>query len=87
MEATFYAFVLAVINLGYLVSYQLGGVITYSLGITGTKFTNLWILVLLASIFPLMTQLLLLCLPEKYDVNEEITKYFQMRKANKEQNK
>lgn len=30
--------------------------------------------------FPLLTQILLLCLPEKYDVNEEITKYFQKRK-------
>ena len=36
VEASFYAFVLAVINLGYLVSYQLGGIITYSLGITAT---------------------------------------------------
>ena len=80
VEASFYAFVLAVINLGYLVSYQLGGILTYSLGITATQFERLWILVVLSAIFPLLTQILLLCLPEKYDVNEEITKYFQKRK-------
>jgi hypothetical protein len=55
VEASFYAFVLAVINLGYLVSYQLGGILTYSLGITATNFKNLWILVILASVFPLLT--------------------------------
>ena len=55
VEASFYAFVLAVINLGYLVSYQLGGILTYSLGITATNFKNLWILVVLASVFPLLT--------------------------------
>ena len=33
--------------------------------------------------FPLLTQVLLLFLPEKYDVNEEISKYFQMRKERK----
>ena len=80
VEASFYAFVLAVINLGYLVSYQLGGILTYSLGITATQFERLWILVVLSAIFPLLTQILLLCLPEKYDVNVEITKYFQKRK-------
>jgi len=40
-------------------------------------------LVLIASVFPLLTQVLLLFLPEKYDVNEEISKYFQMRKERK----
>jgi sulfite exporter TauE/SafE len=85
VEASFYAFVLAVINLGYLVSYQLGGILTYSLGITATKFSNMWILVVLASVFPLVTQVLLLCLPEKYDVNEEISKYFHMRRERKQQ--
>lgn len=80
VEASFYAFVLAVINLGYLVSYQLGGLITFALGITATSFANLWILVVLSAIFPLLTQLLLLFLPEKYDVNEEIRKYFESKR-------
>jgi hypothetical protein len=84
VEATFYAFVLAVINLGYLVSYQLGGLLTYGLGITSSDFQSLWILILIASVFPLLTQLFLFCLPEKYDVNEEIAKYFQQRREQKE---
>ena len=69
------------INLGYLVSYQLGGLLTYGLGITALEFGNLWILVLLSAAFPLLTQVFLLFLPEKYDVNEEIQKYFALRKA------
>lgn len=84
VEASFYAFVLAVINLGYLVSYQFGGLLTYSLGITATNFSNLWILVLLSALFPLATQVFLLFLPEKYDVNEEISKYFQSKRRQRE---
>lgn len=83
VEASFYAFVLAVINLGYLVSYQFGGLLTFALGITATTFTRLWILVLISALFPLATQLLLLFLPEKYDVNEEIEKYFKLRRENR----
>ncbi len=78
---------LAVINLGYLISYQLGGLLTYGLGITANEFKNLWILVLLSAIFPLLTQILLLCLPEKYDVNEEIAKYFKMKREQKQVNR
>jgi len=40
--------------------------------------------VIIAAVFPLLTQVLLLCLPEKYDVNDEIEKYFKMKKENKE---
>ena len=34
----------------------------------------------LSAVFPLLTQLLLICLPEKYDVNEEIRKYFESKR-------
>ena len=78
---------LAVINLGYLISYQLGGLLTYGLNITAYKFNNLWILILISAIFPLLTQILLVCLPEKYDVNEEIAKYFQMKRDLRQANK
>mmetsp|Transcript_27437 Transcript_27437/g.19805 ORF Transcript_27437/g.19805 Transcript_27437/m.19805 type:complete len:138 (+) Transcript_27437:1017-1430(+) len=71
VEATFYAFVLAVINLGYLVSYWLGGLLTYLLGITSDDFTNLWILILIAALFPLITLLFLLLLPKSLDFNAE----------------
>jgi hypothetical protein len=49
VEASFYAFVLAVINLGYLISYQLGGLLTYGLNITANQFTNLWILIIISN--------------------------------------
>ena len=42
VEATFYSFVLALINLGYLISYQLGGTLSYSLGITINNFSGLF---------------------------------------------
>jgi hypothetical protein len=35
IETTFYALVLAVINVGYLISYWLGGALAYGLGISG----------------------------------------------------
>lgn len=38
VEATFYSFVLAIINFGYLVSYWLGGLLTSSLNITSSNF-------------------------------------------------
>jgi hypothetical protein len=72
VEASLYAFALAVINLGCMVSYQLRGILAYSLGITATNFKDLWILVILVSVFPLLTQVILLCLPEKDNVKEEI---------------
>ena len=72
VEASFYAFVLAVINAGYLVSYQMGGLLTFALGITATNFTNLWILIVIATLYPLLTLFFLLLIPSKFDVNEEI---------------
>lgn len=70
VEATFYSFVLAIINLGYLVSYQLGGVFTWALNITSTNFDNLWILITIASAIPLITLLFLLIVPSSIDVND-----------------
>jgi hypothetical protein len=83
VEASFYAFILAIINLGYLVSYQMGGLLTWSLSITATDFQNLWILIVIATIFPLATLFFLLLIPSKFDVNEEIEKYFRLRKSKK----
>ena len=62
VEATFYSFVLALINVGYLVSYDIGGILTLRLGITSTNFDNLNILIIVASLFPLATLPLLFCL-------------------------
>ena len=62
MEATFYSFVLAIINVAYLISYQLGGLLTLWLGVTDTNFDNLWILILIASVYPILNLPFMWCL-------------------------
>ena len=46
VETTFYALVLAIINLGYLVSYWVGGILSVWLGMSSKDedFTNFWVL-------------------------------------------
>lgn len=62
VEATFYSFILALINVGYLLSYQSGGLLMYYLGITSTNFDNLWKLIVIASIYPLLSLPFMICL-------------------------
>lgn len=64
VEASFYAFVLAIINAGYLASYSMGGALTKFLGITATNFDNFWILILISSLFPVVTMLALFFVPD-----------------------
>lgn len=68
VETTFYALVLAVINAGYLVSYWSGGLLTLWLDITPTDFSNFWILILISSVWPLVTLLYLLVLPKENEL-------------------
>ena len=58
----------------------MGGLLVYLLGITRTNFDNLWILIVIATVFPLVTLLFLLVIPNKFDVNDEIDKYFKLKK-------
>ena len=51
IEGTMYALLMSTINFGSIISSQLGGVLTYMLGITETSFTQLWLLVLLSNLF------------------------------------
>ena len=70
IEATFYSFVLALINISYLVSYDLGGVMTSKLGITNQNFDNLTTLITIASVYPLLSLPLIVCLvPDKESFN------------------
>ena len=62
VEATFYSFILAIINFGYLLSYDIGGLITYKLDIEDGKFNNLWALITIASIYPILNLPLMCCL-------------------------
>jgi hypothetical protein len=69
IESTFYAFVTAVINAGYLLSYQLGGLLTFWLGITSTNFDSLWILITISSVFPILTLFFLFIMPSENKIS------------------
>lgn len=62
VEATFYSFQLAVINLGYLISYQIGMWLMVTLGITSDNFDGLWLMILVASLYPVLTLFFMCCL-------------------------
>jgi hypothetical protein len=49
-EGTMYAILMSVLNLAQMVSYQLGGLLTYFLGINEKKFDSLWILILISNL-------------------------------------
>jgi len=68
VETTFYALVLAVINAGYLISYWSGGLLTLWLHITPTDFSNFWILIVISSVWPLITLLYLFVLPKENEL-------------------
>ena len=65
VETTFYAFVLAIINLGYLISYWIGGLLTIWLNVSSNDFGNFWVLILVSSVWPLCTLLYLIILPKE----------------------
>lgn len=73
VEATFYSFILALINLAYLISYDAGGLLSSSLHITNTNFDNISVLISIASIYPLLSLPLLFCLvPSQQEMNHSI---------------
>lgn len=76
VEATFYALVLAIINLGYLISYWIGGFLTIWLNVgssksassselTAANFKNFWVLIVISCAWPLCTLLYLFILPKE----------------------
>ncbi len=75
VEATFYAFTTAVINLGYLLSYWSGGLLIWILNITGTDFTNLKWLIVVAAIFPILCLFMLLAVPNG-DISKLVEEHF-----------
>lgn len=54
VEATLFALLMSISNLAGLISYQLGGVLTYYLGITETNFDQLWLLVMITNLSTLL---------------------------------
>ena len=63
VEATVFEVIMGIINLGYLVSYESGGLISSKLNITATNFDNLYIQILIASIFPLIALISIVFVP------------------------
>ncbi|MES1024313.1 folate/biopterin family MFS transporter [Gloeocapsa sp. BRSZ] len=54
VEATLFALLMSISNLGGLLSYQLGALLMHWMGITQTNFQNLWILVVIANVSTLL---------------------------------
>ncbi len=64
VEATFFALLMSVTNLGGLLSHEIGAVLTYLLGITETNFDSLWLLVIITNLTRLLPLPFLHWLPE-----------------------
>ncbi|PSO76900.1 MAG: folate/biopterin family MFS transporter [Cyanobacteria bacterium QH_8_48_120] len=54
VEATLFALLMSVWNLSGLVSQEMGALLTHWLGVTETKFDNLWLLVLITNLSTLL---------------------------------
>ncbi len=54
VEATFFALLMSIVNLGGLVSHELGAVLIHQLGITETNFDAMWLLVVIANLSNLL---------------------------------
>ena len=71
VEATVFEFIMSIVNLGYLVSYQSGGFLADMLGITIEDFSNLWIQVLISSLFPLVVLSAIFIIPSDFSERVE----------------
>eukprot|EP01016_Furgasonia_blochmanni_P025009 TRINITY_DN2699_c0_g1_i1.p1 TRINITY_DN2699_c0_g1~~TRINITY_DN2699_c0_g1_i1.p1 ORF type:complete len:687 (-),score=99.43 TRINITY_DN2699_c0_g1_i1:638-2698(-) len=50
IEGTVYALLISALNLGFVISLQLGAIITWYLGISDSDFSRLWILIVIQSV-------------------------------------
>ena len=67
--------IMSIINLGYLVSYQSGGFLSEWLNITLDNFDNLWIQILISSVFPCLVLWVVFFVPS--DFGEQVEKFSQ----------
>lgn len=63
IEASFFALLMSIWNLGGLLSHELGALLTHWLGVTETNFDNLWLLLLITNLSTLLPLPLLKLLP------------------------
>lgn len=70
VEATFFALLMSITNLGGLVSHELGAVLMHQLGITETNFDAMWLLVVIANLSNLLPLPFLSWLPAGNSLGE-----------------
>lgn len=63
IEASFFALLMSIWNLGGLLSQELGALLTHWLGVTETNFDNLWLLLVITNLSTLLPLPLLKLLP------------------------
>ncbi|MBF2057554.1 MAG: folate/biopterin family MFS transporter [Cyanobacterium sp. T60_A2020_053] len=74
IEASFFALLMSIWNLGGLLSHEGGALLTSWLGVTETDFTNLWLLLLITNLSSLLPLFLIKLLPNT-DPQEESKTY------------
>ena len=73
-----YALLMSILNLGSMLSFQFGGILMWTLGVTETNFERLWILILVVNLIVLLPIPLVLNIEigaaqniaEKFKINE-----------------
>lgn len=63
VETTFYAFVISVMNVAYLLGFMEAAALAWAFSLTSDNFTNLTWFILTCSLFPIMLSFIILCLP------------------------
>ena len=71
VEATLFALLMSVSNLGGILSHQLGALLMHLLGISQNNFDSLWLLVVIANVTTLLPLPFLSWLPEQQAVQSE----------------
>jgi folate/biopterin transporter len=89
IEGTTYALLMSIINLGYFISYQFGGLLNYIFNVSSTDFKNLWMVILSANLLALIQLPMIYCVEvdSKHDSNhskENTNKRELEREVNKE---
>ncbi len=72
IEATLFALVMSVFNLGGLISHELGAILTHLFGVTETNFEHLWMLMLVTNLSTLLVLPLVQWLPDASAITEEV---------------
>lgn len=71
IEASFFALLMSIFNLGGLLSHEFGALLTHWLGITDTNFDRLWLLLVITNLSSLIPLPFLRLLPEGDPQSEE----------------